>query len=171
MNKGIVYKISCNKTGKKYIGSTTQSLAKRKALHKMNCNSSSSKEIIDLGDWCIEVIEEITFDNKEDLLNRERHYIEIAFKKSEQNGGAETGFCVNKNRPIITNEERKEQSKKNMRKWYLDNREDHIKRATEYNIANYEKHKESMRRYYRRHKENAYNLKKENVGTGGVTPV
>ena len=26
-----------------------------------------------------------------------------------------------------------------MRKWYLDNREDHIKRATEYNIANYEK--------------------------------
>ena len=158
MNKGIVYKISCNKTGKKYIGSTTQSLAKRKALHKMNCNSSSSKEIIDLGDWCIEVIEEITFDNKEDLLNRERHYIEM-------------NVCVNKNRPIITNEERKEQSKKNMRKWYLDNREDHIKRATEYNIANYEKHKESMRRYYRRHKENAYNLKKENVGTGGVTPV
>ena len=158
MNKGIVYKISCNKTGKKYIGSTTQSLAKRKALHKMNCNSSSSKEIIDLGDWCIEVIEEITFDNKEDLLNRERHYIEM-------------NVCVNKNRPIITNEERKEQSKKNMRKWYLDNREDHIKRATEYNIANYEKHKESMRRYYRRHKENAYNLKNENVGTGGVTPV
>jgi hypothetical protein len=162
---GLIYKIVCNKTGKKYIGSTTQSLAKRKALHKMNCNSSSSKEIIDTGDWSIEVIEKITFDNKKDLLNRERHYIEIAFKKSEQK---EVGFCVNKNRPIITNEERKEQSKKNMHKWYLANRENHIKRATEYNIANYEKHKESMRRYYRRRKENAYNLKEENVG---ITPV
>lgn len=139
LSKGIVYKISCNKTGKKYIGSTTQSLAKRKALHKMNNNTSSSKEIIDLGDWSIEVIEEVTFDNKKDLLNRERYYIEI-------------NACVNKNRPIITNEERKEQSKKNMHKWYLENREEHIKHATEYTLANYEKHKESMRRYYNKTK-------------------
>ena len=149
---GLIYKIVCNKTGKQYFGSTTQSLAKRKALHKMNNNTSSSKEIIDLGDWRIEVIEEITYDDKSDLLNRERHYIEM-------------NACVNKNRPIITNEERKEQSKKNMHKWYLENREDHIKRATEYTLANYEKHKESMRRYYRRHKKNAYNLKKEGVET------
>lgn len=137
LSKGFVYKISCNKTGKKYFGSTTQTLAKRKALHKMNCNSSSSKEIIDLGDWKIEIIEEVFYDNKDDLLNRERHYIEI-------------NACVNKNRPIITNEERKEQSIKNMHKWYLENREDHIKRATEYNLSHYEKHKESMRRYYAR---------------------
>jgi hypothetical protein len=151
MNKGIVYKISCNKTGKNYFGSTTQSLAKRQSLHKMNNNSSSSKEIIDLGDWKIEIVEEVTYDDKSDLLNRERHYIEM-------------NVCVNKNRPIITNEERKEQSKKNMRKWYLENREDHIKRATEYTIANYEKHKESMRRYYNR-------KKLKNVGTEDITPV
>lgn len=136
---GLIYKIICNKTGKQYFGSTTQSLAKRKALHKMHNNTSSSKEIIDLGDWRIELIEEITYDDKSDLLNRERHYIEM-------------NVCVNKNRPIITNEERKEQSKKNMHKWYLENREDHIKRATEYTIANYEKHKETMRRYYARKK-------------------
>jgi hypothetical protein len=120
---------------------------------KLEYRTSSSKEIIDLGDWKIEIIEEVFYDDKSDLLNRERHYIEIAFKKSEQNEeGAETSFCVNKNRPIITNEERKEQSKKNMHKWYLEHREDHIKRATEYTLANYEKHKESMRRYYARQK-------------------
>lgn len=151
--KGIVYKISCNKTGKSYYGSTSQTLSKRKSLHKMNKNTSSSKEIIDSGDWRIEVIEEVFYDDKSDLLNRERHYIEIAFKKSEQTEkGTAVGFCVNKNRPIITNEERKEQSKKNMHKWYLENREEHIKHATEYTLANYEKHKESMRRYYARKK-------------------
>jgi len=151
ISKGIVYKISCNKTGKTYYGSTSQTLSKRKSLHKMSKNSSSSKEIIDLGDWRIEVVEEVFYDDKSDLLNRERHYIEI-------------NACVNKNRPIITNEERKEQSKKNMRKWYLENRENHIKHATEYNLEHYEKHKESMRRYYNRKKLN-------NVGTGGITPV
>jgi predicted GIY-YIG superfamily endonuclease len=40
---GIVYKIVCNKTDKTYYGSTTQTLAKRKSMHKIN-NTSSSKE-------------------------------------------------------------------------------------------------------------------------------
>ena len=71
---GIVYKIVCNKTGMTYYGSTTQSLAKRKSTHKIN-NSSSSKEIINQGDWRIEIVEEVVFDNKDVLLNRERHYI------------------------------------------------------------------------------------------------
>ena len=53
--------------------------------------------------------------------------------------------CVNKNRPIVTDKERKETQQKNMRKWYLEHREAHIKRATEYNIAHHEKHKENMR--------------------------
>jgi len=135
---GFVYKIVCNKTGKVYYGSTTQTLAKRKSMHKIN-NTSSSKEIINLGDWKIEIVEEVVFDNKDVLLNRERHYIEM-------------NVCVNKNRPIVTDKERKETQQKNMRKWYLEHREAHIKRATEYNIAHHEKHKENMRSYYARKK-------------------
>jgi hypothetical protein len=138
--KGLIYRIVCNKTNKQYIGSTTQSLAKRKYMHKKG--TTTSKEIITNGDWRIEVIEEITFDNRKTLLEKERHYIQInAFN------------CVNKNRPIITQEEKIQQLKKNMRSWYLDNKEKQIKKSTEYNQAHKEKHKEHMRRYYQNHRE------------------
>jgi hypothetical protein len=138
VKKGLVYKIVCNKTGKVYYGSTMQTLAKRKSMHKLN-NSSSSREIINLGDWKIEQLEEVMFKVKSELLTRERHYID-------------NNECVNKNRPIITDKERHEYQQKNMRKWYAENREAHIKRVAEYNAAHYEKHKENMRNYYARKK-------------------
>lgn len=138
VKKGIIYKIVCNKTGKTYYGSTTQTLAKRKSTHKIN-NSSSSKEIVNLGDWKIEQLEEVLFEVKSELLKRERDYID-------------NNECVNKNRPIVTEQERKQNQQKNMRNWYLGHREAHIKRATEYNITHHEKHKENMRSYYARKK-------------------
>lgn len=140
IKKGIIYKIVCNKTGKTYYGSTMQTLAKRKSMHKLN-NSSTSREIVNLGDWKIEQLEEVMFKVKGELLRRERDYIE-----------KHDGVCVNKNRPIVTEKERKEYQQKNMRKWYVDHREAHIKRVTEYNAAHYEKHKENMRNYYARKK-------------------
>jgi hypothetical protein len=141
VKKGIVYKIVCNKTGKTYYGSTMQTLAKRKSMHKLN-NSSTSREIVNLGDWKIEQLEEVMFKVKGELLRRERDYIE-----KHQDGN-----CVNKNRPIVTDIERKEYQQKNMRKWYVEHREAHIKRVTEYTAAHYEKHKENMRNYYARKK-------------------
>ena len=138
---GIVYKITCNKTNKCYYGSTTQSLAKRKSLHKMRSNTSSSKEIIDGDDWKIETVEDVKYKDKKELLERERYFID-------------NFECVNKNRPIVSEQERKEQLKTIMRKWYELNREEHIKRATEYNVIHHEKHKENMRNYYHRKKQN-----------------
>ena len=51
--EGIVYKITCNLTGKCYYGSTQQTLAKRKSVHKLESNMASSKEIVKNGDWKI----------------------------------------------------------------------------------------------------------------------
>ena len=56
---GIVYKITCNLTGKCYYGSTQQTLAKRKSVHKLESNMASSREIVKNGDWKIETVEEV----------------------------------------------------------------------------------------------------------------
>ena len=46
VSEGIVYKITCNLTGKCYYGSTQQTLAKRKSVHKLESNMASSREIV-----------------------------------------------------------------------------------------------------------------------------
>jgi len=142
VKKEIVYKTVCNKTGKTYYGSTMQTLAKRKSVNKLN-NSSTSREIVSFGDWETGQLGEVMFKVKGELLRRERDYIENHDSDAE---------CVNKNRPIVTDKERKEYQQKNMRKWYLEHREAHIKRVAEYNATHYEKHKENMRNYYSRKK-------------------
>ena len=135
LTKGIIYKITCNLTGKCYYGSTIQTLAKRASVHKLETNLSSSKEIIKNGNWIIEMIEEVIFKNKIELLLRERFYIE-----TDNNS-------INKNRPCVTYDERVEQSKDNMRKWYLSHRTEHIKKMSIYQDNHYEQHKEAMRNY------------------------
>ena len=135
LTKGIIYKITCNLTGKCYYGSTIQTLAKRASVHKMETNLSTSKEIIKNGNWIIEMIEEVIFKNKIELLLREIFYIE-----TDKNS-------INKNRPCVTYDERVKQSKDNMRKWYLSHRTEHIKKMSIYQDQNAEAHREAMRRY------------------------
>ena len=60
---------------------------------------TSSKEILDGGNYSIVLIENVECDTKEQLLKRERHYIESI-------------ECLNKRRPIISSEEEKEWHKK-----------------------------------------------------------
>lgn len=135
LTRGIVYRIKCNTTGKCYYGSTVQSLAKRKSVHKMETNLCTSKEIIENNNWTIEEMEEVIFRNKTELLQRERFHID-----NDVN-------AINKNRPIVTLEEKKAQCQKIMRKWYLAHREEHIKKMSLYQDAHHEQHKEHMRNY------------------------
>lgn len=104
---GKVYRlIGDNKT---YVGSTTQSLAKRKSNHKKNFEHwmkggssqwCSSFDILSGGNYDIFLIEECPCDNKEQLRARERYWIE----QTE---------CINKiRRPIRTQEEREAYQKK-----------------------------------------------------------
>jgi hypothetical protein len=103
---GKIYKIICNTTNKIYIGSTTESLYRRLKRHeyyyknyvnntkfKYKCHISS-REIIQNNNYKIELIEDYPCFNKQELLYRERYWIE----KIE---------CINILVPIVSVEERK----------------------------------------------------------------
>lgn len=84
---GKIYKIVCNITGEIYIGSTIQTLALRLATHKHYNNTCTSKQIIERGDYSIELIENYPCNNRDELHARERYYID-------------TLTCINNNKPL-----------------------------------------------------------------------
>jgi len=98
MNKyqnGKIYKIHCNITNEIYIGSTYDTLEER--LRKHLCfEDCISREIINRGQYKIELIKDYPCNNKEELLWEERRHLE-------------NNICINKiKRPIITEEEDKQ---------------------------------------------------------------
>ena len=103
MNKykgGKIYKIIDNTNGNIYIGSTIQSLHKRKSQHKAEGNKKCmSKFIIKNGDYDMVLIENYPCESKEELHIRERYYIE-------------NNDCINEMIPSRTGQE-----------WYQINRE------------------------------------------------
>jgi predicted GIY-YIG superfamily endonuclease len=74
--KGKIYKLVDNTNGNIYIGSTIQSLSKRKSQHKEIKNKCKSKLIINNGDYDIILIENYPCSSKEELFARERYFIE-----------------------------------------------------------------------------------------------
>ena len=116
--KGKIYKLVSNYTDEIYIGSTIQPLSKRLGGHKLDFergNNLSSKKLMELGEVKIILIENFPCETKEELLKRERFYIESM-------------KCLNK---IIPTQNRKEWREKN---------KNHIKKtSSEYYIKNYDK--------------------------------
>ena len=104
-DKGKIYKIIDNTNGDIYIGSTVQSLASRKSQHKESRNRCMSKFIICNGDYDIILIESYPCKSKEELLMRERYYIDNT-------------DCINKTLPGRTGAE-----------WYQDNKERILEKA------------------------------------------
>ena len=112
-----IYKLTSLLTDNIYIGSTTLSLALRKAHHqrlyksyKENNKSryTTSFKLFELGKVDIILIEEIKCNNKEQLHARERYYIE-------------TNECINKNIPLRTYKE-----------YYQDNKKEENERSKKY---------------------------------------
>lgn len=99
-----IYKIINDKTDKIYIGSTTyKSLCERMRCHRCaykNKKCTSAKELFDLGECQIILIENYSCNNKDELRSRERYYIEL-YKD----------ICVNVRRPIISKKEHDEKTK------------------------------------------------------------
>ena len=99
---GKIYKITSNSTDKIYIGSTCQLLCKRIAKHRGNYkefldgkySNVSSYELIKFDDAIITLIEDYPCERKEQLLSRERYYIEL-----------NKDICVNKIIPTRTPKE------------------------------------------------------------------
>jgi len=103
---GKVYKITSNQTNKIYIGSTSKMyLSQRLGDHKSafktrangKINDSTAYEILQYDDAEITLIESYPCNTKDELLSRERYYIDV-YKD----------ICVNKCRPKVSDEEKKQ---------------------------------------------------------------
>jgi len=102
-SQGKIYQIWSPQTDKVYIGSTTNTLARRlwghRAAGKKEYGAPTSKNILEFEDAKIELIEEYACENKMQLTRREGEVIRA------------TPNCVNKFVPLRTREEREEENK------------------------------------------------------------
>ena len=73
---GKIYKLTCDATPIVYYGSTIRSLKQRLNDHKSQLNCSS-KELFEMGNVSILLIEEYPCNSKKELETRERIYIEF----------------------------------------------------------------------------------------------
>jgi len=119
-SKSKIYKIVCNITGETYYGSTTQALNVRIGGHrnetKRGVNRTTSRQIIERGDYDIVLCEECPCETKEQLHAIERKWIE-------------TNDCVNKTIPTRT-----------IAEWY----EANAQRMIEYHKNYYETNKDTI---------------------------
>jgi len=149
--QGKIYKLICPHTDKIYIGSTTKKyLSQRLTGHKTAFNfyqkngsngNTRSYELLQLGDVEIILLEAYPCNSKDELIARERHWI-------DQNNN-----IVNKSRPSINEEERKQHKKQYyeikkehflelQKQKYENNKEHYLEINKQYRINNQEKIKE-----------------------------
>lgn len=158
---GKIYEIVCNQTGERYIGSTGLRMCLRKALHKMKTNGCKSKQIIDRGDYVINILQNDI--PKEILRQIEQTWLD----KLE---------CVNERGAYVAPEVQRERCRKYQEEWYKDpvnkalkkakyeeNKETILAKAkakfeanketmTEKRIAYYESNKEKIREYQKNYR-------------------
>lgn len=138
-----IYQIVCNETDEVYIGKTTQTLGERLRQHRLNSNSTNSKQIILRGDYVMSQIDEC--DTEEESIELEAFYIR------------NTDNCVNINIPGRTKKEYYEENKDEIlikRKEYYDENKDEITiRKKKYREENIDKVKEQDKKYYEENKD------------------
>ena len=109
---GKIYKIECDKLV--YYGSTCSTLTKRMSAHKIKSNVCSSCILFEKGNPSITLVEDFPCERKEQLLARERYYIE-------------NNECINKYVPCRTREEffakHPEKRIETCKKYYENNKE------------------------------------------------
>jgi len=145
--KGKIYRMVNDELGLTYYGSTTQKLSARKASHKMQKSQATSNQLFQKGNVEIILVENFPCDTKEELLMRERYYIE-------------NNDCVNRYLPITTPEEKKEydikrreenkeQVKTLSAQWYQLNKEKAKIQKAKYREENIDKIRAQQRVYDR----------------------
>jgi hypothetical protein len=72
---GKIYAIRSHLSDKIYVGSTCNSLTKRFSQHKNSFSICKSRELIELGDAYIELIENYPCNDRNELNKREGHHI------------------------------------------------------------------------------------------------
>ena len=142
-----IYKIVCDTTGLIYVGSTTEiRLAKRLAKHKCDYKrylegkqdkSMTSSKLFENNNCRIELIELYPCNTKDELLKKERFYIESL-------------ECVNKNIPGRT-----------CKQWHKDNKDYVKKKRKEYRLKNKDKIATQKKESAERNKEHIQTYQKE----------
>jgi len=154
---GKIYALRSHQTEQVYVGSTTQSLAKRKGQHRNNYKDYlkgkypfiSSFELCQYDDMYIELIEEYPCDNKAQLERKEGQWI----RKMK--------ICCNKHIAGRTKKEYYEDNKEK-RKEYCENNKEKIREKTkEYYENNREKIREKYKEHYEDNKEKIREKAKE----------
>lgn len=116
-----------------YVGSTTQPLSKRLGGHKMPSNKvKSSKQITDLGDAYIELIENYSCNSREELDRREGEIIRSM-------------DCVNKRIAGRTQKEYRQDNTEKRKQYYKDNADKVIQQQKQYKKDNSDKIKERQK--------------------------
>mgnify|MGYP003679851819 CR=1 FL=1 len=155
--KGKIYKIISPHTDKCYVGSTTKDrLSNRLAHHRSDFkngkNTTSSKYILELGDYEIVLLELFPCNSKDELHARERHYIE-------------TLDCVNKQKPLRSKLEHYQDNKdiiiQKCKEYYQANKDDIKEYKKEYQLKNKDKIKEIQKEYYQDNKDKLKEKQKE----------
>ena len=144
---GKIYKLVSSNTDLIYIGSTTQSLSKRKHAHinsyklwqKGKYSYVTSFKVIEKGDIDIVLIEECSCNTKAQLHACERHHIEI-------------NTCVNKNIPTRTDKEYRDTHKHIYKDYYKANKTKILERVKKYSNDNKDKIKNYRSQYYKLNK-------------------
>ena len=146
---GKIYKIVCNITGKVYIGSTCKKLLSQRLAGHVSCFkgwkngkkcSMTSFQILEGNDYYIELLENVCCNSKDELLIKERFYIQSI-------------KCVNKYKNLnITEEDKKEWRKE----WYNKNIDTIKEKQKEY----YENNKNKKKEYQKDYRENKKLLNK-----------
>ena len=121
-NKGKIYKLVDYTNGNIYIGSTTQSLSRRKTKHKSDSKlydtydkrnkliRYSSHSIIENNNYNIILIESYPCNNKDELRMREQYWIDIT-------------ECINSQRAYRTKEQEKDYNKEYFKKRAINDKE------------------------------------------------
>jgi len=168
-SQGKIYKIISDENDKFYIGSTIQPLYKRMYSHRNKHHSCMSKNLgVDIKDCIIVLVEKFECKDKDELLKKERFYIE-KYRKEGLN-------IVNKLIPGRTHKQYYEDNKKKIKEqgkeYYQKNKEKIIEQQKEYEEKNKEKilrknkkyrekNKEKIKGYYKDNKDKIKEQKKE----------
>ena len=139
LDKSKIYKIVDNINDNVYIGSTCKTLKTRLSEHKSDYkrflkglyNNVKSFDVLKNGDYKIELLENCDIKTKQELLERERFYIE-------------NNDCLNKNIPGRTDKEYKQYQKEYKKDYYFNNKEKINDIHKEYREANKDKANEKF---------------------------
>ena len=151
---GKIYKLVNDELGLTYYGSTCTELRKRLWAHKTQAKDKkySSYKLFESGICKIYLVEKVSCEDKDELRQRERFYIE-------------NNECVNKNIPCRTKKEyhlaNKEHLKQKSKEYHLANKEKIKQQIKEYHLANKEKIKEQRKEHYEANKEKLAQYQKQ----------